>query len=169
MDSKKKARCPPSKYCTLCFEVATRTSIPASSIRRSRRSASNGIEGATCLTASSMTKAPCETDPQRSLHCSRVGEREPAIIHQRGAIRPCPRGVPANGVAACRRRHDVSLPLFRLDAGDLDGFPPQGNARGDHRRELFGGVAERIDAERGKPLGECRVLGGPRHLFRDPV
>src|SRR6516165_4187257 len=59
MDSKKKARWPPSRYCTLCFEVASRTSIPASSISRSKRSASNGIEGATFLTTSSMRKAPC--------------------------------------------------------------------------------------------------------------
>src|SRR5271165_1082230 len=44
MLSKKKARWPPSRYCTLCFELAQSTSMPASSIRRSSRSASNGID-----------------------------------------------------------------------------------------------------------------------------
>src|SRR5581483_5987327 len=58
MDSKKNARWPPSRYCTLCFEVATSTSIPASSIRRSSRSASKGILGDTLvgLTTSSMVE-----------------------------------------------------------------------------------------------------------------
>src|SRR5262249_34443816 len=59
MDSKKKARCPPSRYCTLCLDVTTRTSIPASSIKRSSRSASKGMGRATCLTMSSMSEAPC--------------------------------------------------------------------------------------------------------------
>src|SRR5262245_46664531 len=58
MDSKKKARCPPSRYCTLCLDVTTRTSIPASSIKRSSRSASKGMGRATCLTTSSMSEAP---------------------------------------------------------------------------------------------------------------
>src|SRR5215471_3697088 len=58
---------------------------------------------------------------------------------------------------------------MRLDAGDIDRFLPQGDVGGDHRRERFGGVAERVDTERGKPLGKGRVLDGPRHLFRDPV
>src|SRR5262245_37119114 len=58
---------------------------------------------------------------------------------------------------------------MRLDAGDIDRFLPQGDVGGDHRRERFGGVAERVDTERGKPLGEGCVLDGPGHLFRDPV
>src|SRR5215510_275914 len=43
MVSKKNARWPPSRYWTLCFDVARRTSMPASSISRSSRSESNGM------------------------------------------------------------------------------------------------------------------------------
>src|SRR5262249_2130678 len=46
MVSKKKARWPPSRYCTLCLEVAMTRSSPASSIRRSSRLESNGMGGA---------------------------------------------------------------------------------------------------------------------------
>src|SRR5262245_18217902 len=88
MDSKKKARCPPSRYCTLCLDVTTRTSIPASSIKRSSRSASKGMGRATCLTMSSMSKAPC--GPGSGLCRDCAWRPWPLrIIYQGSAIGPC--------------------------------------------------------------------------------
>src|SRR5215468_10779293 len=172
MDSKKKARWPPSRYCTLCFEAVSRTSIPASSISRSKRSASNGIEGATFLTTSSMTEAPC--GPTAALRARARAWMSGRPRSYTKAARPGHAPASARGVpTTCRAsppRHDVALVRFmRLDAGDLDRFPPQSDVGGDHRRERRGGVAERVNPERRKPLGECRVLGGVGHLLRDPL
>src|ERR1700757_2249339 len=172
MDSKKKARWPPSRYCTLCFEVASRTSIPASSISRSRRSASNGIEGATFLTTSSMRKAPC--GPTAALRARARAWTSGRLRSYTKAARGGHAPAGARGVPATRRasppQHDVSLVRFmRLDASDLDRFPPQSDVGGNHRRERLGGVAERVNPERRKPLGEFCVVSGVGHLFRDPL
>src|SRR5579863_3801565 len=57
MLSKKKERWPPRRYWTLCFELASSTSRPASSINRSSRAVSNGA--AACgLLMSSMDQSP---------------------------------------------------------------------------------------------------------------
>src|SRR5215831_4587276 len=162
MDSKKKARWPPSRYCTLCFEVVSRTSIPASSIRRSSRSASNGIEGATFLTTSSMTEAPC--GPTAGwVHWSRVGEREPVIIYQHGAIRPCPRCRPRR---SCKRK--ASSLEYSLDRGLR------------HRQGLeavTGGIVDCVEQGRdhghhhdfGHTLRPLVGINGWQHLNLEPV
>src|SRR5258708_36504316 len=57
------------------------------------------------------------------------------------------RGVPAT-CRASPPRHDVSLVRFmRLDAGDLDRFPPHSDVACDHRRVRLRGIAERVNPE----------------------
>src|SRR5437763_1639476 len=125
MDSKKKARCPPSRYCTLCLDVTTSKSIPASSIKRSSRSASNGIDGATCLTTSSMSKAPSgSTSCWIDFLCpDRAWRPWPLrIIYQDRAIGPCLRftaGAPcarSNGGTWVANRPPGSVPIARIEA-----------------------------------------------------
>src|ERR1700733_14684571 len=54
MLSKKNERCPPRRYWTLCFDVARRTSMPASFISRSSRAVSNGAVAGRLVTSSMM-------------------------------------------------------------------------------------------------------------------
>src|SRR5262245_11369999 len=159
MDSKKKARCPPRRYCTLCFDVVTRRSIPASSMRRSSRSASNGIEGTTCLTTSSMTEAPCRSTATKEWCPLPQHTPRPRAPAMPPAQRICAQGAPAG--AATR--------LFLPHAGNLDGFAPQRDIGGDHCGELRRSIAERVDPESGEALGKFRVLDRAGDLAGEAV
>src|SRR5262245_55716633 len=159
MDSKKKARCPPSRYCTLCFDVVTRRSIPASSMRRSSRSASNGIEGATCLTTSSMTEAPCRSTATKQWCRSPQHTPRPRAPAMPPGAMDMPAGRPAGAAAQ----------LFLPHAGNFDGFAPQRDIRRDHCGELRRSIAERVNPERSEPLGKFRVLDRAGDLADETV
>src|SRR5947199_3269568 len=120
MDSKKKARCPPSRYCTLCLDVTTRTSIPASSIKRFSRSASKGMDGATCLTTSSMSEAPsgstsCAPIARGALDGCGSYTRTARSGHA-SASRQVRRARARNGGTWAANRPPGSVPIARIEA-----------------------------------------------------
>src|SRR5579864_7091510 len=84
MDSKKKARWPPSRYCTLCFDVATRTSIPASSISRSSNAVSNGAVSWRLVTSSMIVLREFNGARRHPIK-SAPGDEPVGIAHVQGA------------------------------------------------------------------------------------
>src|SRR5580704_7701810 len=113
MDSKKNARWPPSRYWTLCFDVTTSRSNPASSISRSSRAVLNGAVPGRLLTSSMInlpavlqrqpSKSESADEPVLSAwpHCTllrpcgpkspsrpQLSARKPRALDQRVELRP---------------------------------------------------------------------------------
>src|ERR1700688_3138403 len=128
MDSKKKARWPPSRYWTLCFDVATRTSIPASSMSRSSSAVSNGAVSCRLVTSSMIDLLDFQDSSGHGATLSNSALRMNPFGLRRAQIRnPWPR--PLVGTQVRRRQRHVKTPPSPRSGRDYSTSMPKLNSR----------------------------------------